>query len=100
MHGRCGDGCFRGVIRVNTPKRVLAKMSDLDRRWLNLKKISGESLDVLLGDPRRPKIGVDVAGEYVLRLHATQRFDMPGIVRPGIEHRRELGTHVTRKILV
>ena len=70
--GGRGDRFQGGVVGVDAPHRVFGEMPDLDRGRLDMEQIGGESLDVAFGNPRRAEIGVDVAGQHVLRLHVAQ----------------------------
>ena len=63
-----------------------------------MEQIGGERLDVAFGYPRRPEIGVDVAGQHVLRLHASQGLGVAGVIRPGTLGGGELGPHVAGEI--
>src|ERR1700676_2307396 len=73
-------------------------MADGDRVPLDLEQIGGECLDVAFRYPRRTEIGVNVAWQYVLRLHGSQCFDIAGIRGAGRLDGGELGADVTGEI--
>ena len=53
------------------------------RRRLDLEQVGGECLDVAFRYPRRPEIGVDVAGQHVFGLHRPQGVGVAGVVGPA-----------------
>ena len=63
-----------------------------------MEQIGGECLDVAFRYPRCAEIGVDVAGQHVLGLHAPQGLDIAGISRPGALGGGELGPHIAGEI--
>ena len=68
---------------------------DVGSTW---KRSAAKAWMSLSGNPRRPEIGIDVAGEHVLRLHVAQRLGVAGIGRAGVQDRGELGTDVAGEI--
>ena len=97
--GRGGDRRFGGVVGVDAPDGIFLQVGDRDRRrWLDMEEVGGECLDVALRYPRCAEIGVDVAGQHVLRLHAAAGLGVAGIGRAGIEDGGELGADVAGEI--
>ena len=65
-----------------------------------MEEIGGKRLDVRFRYPRRAEIGVDVAGQHVLRLHFAQRLGVAGILRAGALGGGELLADVAGEIRV
>src|SRR5207244_3754436 len=63
-------------------------------------EIGSKRLDVVLGNPRCPEIGINVAGEHVLGLYAAEGFGVAAVAWAGIEDRGEFGADVSGKIHV
>ena len=63
-----------------------------------MEQIGGEGLDVGFGHPGRSQVAVDVAGQHVLRLHASQGLGVAGEGGAGGLRRGELGPHVAGEI--
>src|SRR5581483_10382151 len=91
--GSSGDGLLRGVVGVQAPDGILLQMSDRHGVYLNAEKLGSEGLDVAFGYPRRSQIGVDVARQHVLRLHAAEGFGVAAVIGAGPLGDGELCTH-------
>ena len=90
------DRGFRAVIGFHAPDGVFLQVADPDRRNGHAEEVGGEGLDVADGYPRRAEVGVDVAGQHVLRLNCTQGLGVSGIGRSGPAGCGQLLPHVAR----
>ena len=93
-----GDRLLGGVVGLDAPDRVFLQVADLDRRRRDAEQLGGERLDVARRYPRCPEIGVDVAGQHVLRLHCPQGLGVAGVVRAGGLGGGELRPDIAREI--
>ncbi|MDZ4782037.1 MAG: hypothetical protein SGJ19_17450 [Planctomycetia bacterium] len=94
------DRLRRGVIGFHAPGSLLLQLLYRNRRERDTEQVGGEGLDVAFGDPRRAEIGVDVAGEHVLRLHSFQGFDIAGEFASSPLSGVKFVTHVAGEINV
>ena len=96
--GGRGDRLLRGVVGVDAPHGVFGQVRHLDGCGRDVEQVGGEGLDVAFGNPRRAEIGVDVAGQHVLRLHVSQGLGVAGEGGAGGFRRGELGPHVAGEV--
>ena len=98
--GRGGDGHFGGVVGFETPHSIFLQVGDRDARRLDVEQVGCERIDVAFRYPRCPEIGVDVTGQHIFGLHASQGFRVAGIRRASLSSSREFGSDVAGQIRI
>jgi hypothetical protein len=94
-----GDGLLGGIPDVHRPHRVLLQVRNIDRIRCDAEQGGGgEVADIGLGDPGGAEVGVDVAGQHVLRLHRPQGLGVAGVPRTRPLRRLELDPHVAGQV--
>ena len=83
--------------RLDAPDRIGRQVGDGHRVRGNPKEVGGEGLDIRLRDPGGAQVGVNIAGEHILRLHQAQRFSIAGIGGASALGGRELGAYVAQR---
>ena len=90
------DRAFGVAVAGDGPERVFRQVVNLNRAPADAEQAGGKVADNIDRDPRRAKVGVDVAGKDVLRLNRLKRLDVA--LDPGLPRGCQLPPHVPGQV--